>query len=143
MLDWRAKRRFAVGMELDLVSYLKEGPTMALVGATNNSTKFGNIIFRDMVSKGYEIIPINPRATTVNDVQAYPDLATANQQHDLDLLVYVVPPKHTLESLKEAHELGLKRVWIQPGAGNPDVRNYLNENGFEYLMDACVMVETR
>ena len=34
MLEQWAKRPFAVGMELDLVSYLKEGPRMALVGAT-------------------------------------------------------------------------------------------------------------
>ncbi|MBR30139.1 MAG: CoA-binding protein [Spirochaetaceae bacterium] len=143
MLEQWAKRPFAVGMELDLVSYLKEGPRMALVGATNNSTKFGNIIFRDMVSKGYQVIPVNPRATTVNDVQAYPDLSAATRDHDIGLVVYVVPPKHTLESLKEARQLGLQKVWVQPGAGNQDVRSYLDENGFEYLMDACVMVETR
>ena len=130
-------------MQLDLVSYLNEGPKMALVGATNNSTKFGNIIFRDMVSKGYEGVPVNPRATTVNDVTAYPDLVSAQKDHDLGLVVYVVPPKHTLESLKEAQDLGLKKVWVQPGAGDPTVRSYLDENGFEYLMDACVMVESR
>lgn len=130
-------------MQLDLVSYLNEGPKMALVGATNNSTKFGNIIFRDMVSKGYDVVPINPRATTVNDVKAYPDLASASRDHDIGLVVYVVPPKHTLESLKEAGNLGLKKVWVQPGAGDRATRNYLDENGFEYLMDACVMVETR
>ncbi|MCB1137288.1 MAG: CoA-binding protein [Leptospiraceae bacterium] len=130
-------------MQLDLVSYLNEGPRMALVGATNNSTKFGNIIFRDMTSKGYDVVPINPKATTVNDVQAYPDLGAASKDHDIGLVVYVVPPKLTLQSLQEARDLGLKKVWVQPGAGNPDVRKYLDENEFEYLMDACVMVESR
>ena len=43
MLAQWAKSPFAVGMQLDLVSYLKEGPSMALVGATNNSTKFGKL----------------------------------------------------------------------------------------------------
>ena len=130
-------------MQLDLVSYLREGPRLAIVGATNDSTKFGNIILRDMVSKGYEVVPINPRAKTVNEITAYPDLSSAARDHELGLVVYVIPPRLTLQSLQEAHALGLNKVWVQPGAGNPDVRQYLEENEFEYLMDACVMVETR
>ncbi|HNL70084.1 MAG TPA: CoA-binding protein, partial [Leptospiraceae bacterium] len=59
------------------------------------------------------------------------------------LVVYVIPPKLTLESLAQARELGMKKVWVQPGAGDEAVREYLDANSFEYLMDACVMVETR
>jgi predicted CoA-binding protein len=135
--------RFADSMELDLVSHLRSNPGIALVGATNDSTKYGNIIFRDLRKKNYTVYPVNPQATTVEGEPAYKNLTALASEKSIGLVVYVIPPKLTLAGLKEAESLGLKRVWIQPGAGDEAVRAYLDEHGFEYLMDACVMVQTR
>ena len=131
-------------MNWDLASYLRnKNPKMALVGATNSTDKFGNIILKDMQRKGYEVVPVNPRAKAVEGLTAYPDLKTAAAEHELGLVVYVIPPKYTLASLEEANGLGLKQVWVQPGAGDETVRAYLEDNQFDSLMDACVMVEAR
>lgn len=135
--------RFADSMELDLVSHLRSNPGIALVGATNDSTKYGNIIFRDLRKKNYTVYPVNPRATTVEGEAAYKNLESLIAEKSVGLVVYVIPPKLTLEGLKIAESLGLKKVWVQPGAGDETVRAYLDEHGFEYLMDACVMVQTR
>ena len=41
---------------------LKEQNTViALIGASNDKHKYGNKIYRDLKSKGYNVIPINPR----------------------------------------------------------------------------------
>lgn len=130
-------------MEFDLVSYLRSNPGIALVGATNDSTKYGNIIFRDLKNKNYTVYPVNPRATTVEGEAAYKNLESLVAEKSVGLVVFVVPPKLTLEGLKMAESLNLKKVWVQPGAGDETVRAYLHEHGFEYLMDACVMVQTR
>ena len=135
--------RFADSMELDLVLHLRSNPGIALVGATNDSTKYGNIIFRDLRKKNYTVYPVNPRATTVEGEAAYKNLESLIAEKSVGLVVYVIPPKLTLEGLKIAESLGLKKVWVQPGAGDETVRAYLDEHGFEYLMDACVMVQTR
>lgn len=129
-------------MNLDLVEFLRTEPVIAIVGATNDSSKYSNIIMRDLLAKGFKVLPINPRAKEVLGVPAYPDLKTALKENP-GLVVYVVPPKITLESLKEALKLNLKKVWVQPGAGDEAVREFLDENGFEYLLNACVMMETR
>lgn len=134
---------FTGRMELDLTSYLRSNPGIALVGATNDSKKYGNIIFRDLRKKNYTVYPVNPRATTVEGETAYRSLEDLVAEKTVGLVVYVIPPKMTLEGLKVAESLGLKKVWVQPGAGDETVRAYLDEHGFEYLMDACVMVQTR
>lgn len=129
-------------MNLDLDEFLRTEPVIAIVGATNDSSKYSNIIMRDLLAKGFKVLPINPRAKEVLGVPAYPDLKTALKENP-GLVVYVVPPKITLESLKEALKLNLKKVWVQPGAGDEAIREFLDENGFEYLLNACVMMETR
>ena len=130
-------------MGFNLVAHLKSNPGIALVGATNDAKKYGNIIFQDLRKKHYTVYPVNPRATTVEGEAAYHSLADLVAEKSVGLVVYVIPPKFTLEGLKTAESLGLKKVWIQPGAGDEAVRAYLDEHGFEYLMDACVMVQTR
>jgi hypothetical protein len=125
-----------------MISYLRDKPIIALVGATNDSQKYGNIILRDMAAKGFRVVPVNSRAHTVEGIEAFPTLETAKSRHEIGLVVYVIPPRHTLQSLAEAASLGLKRVWVQPGAGDEAVRDYLENNNFDYVMDLCVMVES-
>ncbi|GIX43060.1 MAG: CoA-binding protein [Leptospiraceae bacterium] len=129
--------------QLNLVEYLKQNPTIALVGATNDKSKYGNIIFHDLLNKGYTIYPVNPKATTIDGHKAYKNLEELLKEHQIDLVVFVVPPKITYDILQEALRLNLKKVWIQPGAGNEEVREFLEKHQFDYLMDACVMVMSR
>ncbi len=128
---------------LDLVQYLKQNPTIALVGATNDKSKYGNVIFHDLLNKGYTVYPVNPKATTIDGHKAYKTLEELVQEHRVDLVVFVVPPKITLNLLEDALKLNLKKVWIQPGAGDEAVREFLEKNQFDYLMDTCVMIMSR
>ncbi len=127
---------------MGLKEYLRSRPRIALVGATNNSAKFGNKIMKDLMRKGFEVVPINRKAQSVEAVPSFNTLREAQKEKSLELVVYVIPPKMTRESLEEAKALGLKKIWIQPGAADSSVREYLEENDFEYLVDECVMVET-
>ncbi len=54
-----------------------------------------------------------------------------------------MPPLAALEVLGEARELGIENVWVQPGAESPAVLAYLQENGFNYLANSCIMVRSR
>jgi uncharacterized protein len=55
----------------------------------------------------------------------------------------VVPPPEAASVLKESLEQGLSNVWLQPGAESPENLAFLQENGFNYLANACIMVESR
>lgn len=126
-----------------LVKHFRTMPPVALIGASNDSTKYGNIIFKDLKSKGYTVYPINPKATSIEGVPALHSLEELKEKTNVDLLVYVIPPALTLESLKKAKELGYKKIWLQPGAADAAVAEYLDTNDFQYIIGACVMVESR
>jgi len=119
----------------------KGDPVIAIVGASDNPAKYGNRIYRDLKGKGYRVYPINPTRDTIDGDPAYADLADLPETPDI--VNYVVPPPRTLRLLKRAKELGLMRVWVQPGAESADVMAYLNDNGFDYLANACIMVRSR
>jgi predicted CoA-binding protein len=126
----------------DIASLLgDEDTTIAVVGATDNSSKYGYVIYRDLKRKGYRVYPVNPGRATVDSDPAYRNLRSLPIKPTIVNLV--VPPKVSLAVLQESLELGLKNIWLQPGAESPANLAFLQENGFNYLANACIMVESR
>jgi len=126
----------------DIATLLDEpDTTVAVVGATDNPAKYGYVIYRDLKRKGYVVFPVNPRRKTVDGDPAFPSLRALLAQPTI--VNIVVPPKVTLEVLKVCRELGLDNVWLQPGAESPETLDYLQQHGFNYLANACIMVQSR
>jgi len=115
--------------------------SIAVVGATDNPSKFGHTIYCDLKHKGYRVYPINPKRLTVDGDWAYINLQSLPQIPDL--VNVIVPPQATLDIARECLTLGIKNIWLQPGAQSPEVVAFLEENGFKYLARSCIMVETR
>ena len=126
----------------DIASLLSEPrTTVAVVGATDNPSKYGYVIYRDLKRKGYRVFAVNPGRSTVDSNPAYRDLRSLPEKPTI--VNVVVPPRVTASVLKESLDLGLLNVWLQPGAESPENLAFLQENGFNYLANACIMVESR
>ena len=115
--------------------------TVAVVGATDNPSKYGSIIYRDLKRKGYSVFPVNPNRSTVDGDRAYNQLQDLAQKPSI--VNIVVPPEVTLEILDQCLVLGLMNVWLQPGAESPETLGFLQQHSFNYLANACIMVESR
>ncbi len=116
-------------------------PVIAVVGATDNPNKYGAVIYRDLKAKGYNVYPVNPTRDTVDDDPAYGTLADLPETPDI--VNIVVPPPRTLRVLDQAEELGIKNIWVQPGAEDEAVMKRLEHGPFQYLANACIMVRAR
>jgi len=126
----------------DIASLLDEPrTTVAVVGATDNPSKYGHVIYRDLKRKGYRVFAVNPGRATVDSDPAYRDLRSLPEKPTI--VNVVVPPLVAAAVLKESLDLGLLNVWLQPGAESPENLAFLQENGFNYLANACIMVESR
>ena len=113
----------------------------AVVGASQDRQKFGNRVFRSLRDSGYTVYPVNPTVGKVEGDRAYPTLADLPETPEvIDL---VVPPAVTEQIVKEAGQLGLTRIWMQPGAESEAAIAYCQEHDIEVLYDACAMVWKR
>ena len=127
---------------MDIATLLnKPETTVAVVGATDDAMKYGSVIYRDLKRKGYTVFPVNPNRTEVDGDKAYPSLDELPESPTI--VNIVVPPTATIRVLKKSLELGLNNVWLQPGAESPESLAFLQEHGFNYLANACIMVESR
>ena len=120
----------------------QENVKIALVGASNDKSKFGNRIYRDLRSKGYNVVPINPKDENIEGDKAYTSIQMMEELPDI--VNFVVPPPIAMKVAQNAVELGVKYLWFQPGSESNEIENWLKDtDGIKYLINACIMVETR
>lgn len=116
----------------------------AVVGASNDRSKFGNRVLRHYLRHGRTPVPVNPRVDTVEGLPAYPDLRAAVAAFpDLDRASIITPPAVTEAVVDEAIALGtIRMLWMQPGAESPAAIARARDAGIEVIAGGpCVLVE--
>lgn len=114
---------------VDIIKELMAQKRFAVVGATDNPEKYGNQIFKNLKSRGYEVYPVNPRLKSLEGDTCYASLSEVPVK--IDVVDFVVPPKVTEEILKECKSLGLSRIWLQPGSESEAAIAYCQDNGMK------------
>jgi uncharacterized protein len=113
---------------------------IALVGASTDPAKYGNIIIKNLRSKGYDVIPVNPREKEIEGLSAYPSLSAIDRP--VGLVNFVVPPAVTLAVLKSISGSTFDAVWFQDGSYDERVLEYAVGHFEHVVSDACIMVVT-
>lgn len=124
-----------------LISDFVNRRVWAVVGASQDRSKFGFQVFRSLHGSGYTVYPVNPKGGELEGVKVYPTLADLPEPPEVVDLV--VPPSITEQIVVEAHRLGLSRVWMQPGAESEAAIQYCLEHGIQVIYHACAMVHKR
>jgi predicted CoA-binding protein len=122
----------------EIVQKAVDSKVWALVGASTNPEKYGNIILHNMANAGYKIYPVNPRATEIDGYKCYPGLASLPEKPAV--VNFVLPAKMALPFLEEAARLGIRTVWFQPGAESAEAISRAEELGLQVIYNACCMV---
>jgi len=86
--------------------------SMAVVGASATPGKVGHDIFVNILKGGYQgvLYPVNPSANAISSVKAYPTISDIPDS--LDLAMIIVPPKASIQAVKDAIAKGVKGLVI-------------------------------
>ncbi|MEX2112968.1 MAG: CoA-binding protein [Pirellulales bacterium] len=64
-------------------------PTVAILGASSDRSKFGNKSVRAHLQAGYEVVPVNPKGGTIEGLTAYRSLDEVPEPHLTRISVYL------------------------------------------------------
>lgn len=112
--------------------------TLAMVGLSRDEKAFSASILKELTSKGYRLLAVNPNATTIGDHPCYPSLAALPEKVDGALII--TPPGQTERVVREAADQGIKRVWIQQGANTPAAEKLCRDRGLSTVSGKCIMM---
>lgn len=121
--------------------FLDRRNIFAVVGVSKDKRKFGNKVYFDLKCAGYTVFPVNPNIKKISDEKCYPRLN--NLPLLPDVVEIVVPPNITKEIVKECKNLGISKVWMQPGSESEGTINFCKENSIKVLYGVCVMMEMK
>ena len=114
----------------------------AVVGVSDKAGNFGLTIYRELRDKGYDVVPVNPNAATVDDATCYADLASV--PGELDGVIVMVPRDRAADVVQECADLGIPRVWLFRGVGAGAVYDeavaLCHEHGIEVVAGACPLM---
>jgi len=112
----------------------------AVIGANQNPEKYGNMIYRKLKRKGYQVFAVNPRYDSIDGDPCYKSLAELPVKPEV--INMVVSPEIGQAFLKEAAALGIRNIWFQPGTYHEETGALVAELGLT-AVQACVLVATR
>ncbi|KKA30603.1 hypothetical protein TD95_000841 [Thielaviopsis punctulata] len=126
----------------------------AVVGASSNPAKFGHQVFTWYLARSLPVVPVNPVASSISALSAsyatVPSLSALPDPTHTSVSI-ITPPAVTLNVLREAKEVGIRAVWLQPGTWDQAVVDYVTAPGaFESVVGGdggrghggwCVLVD--
>ncbi len=112
----------------------------AVVGATRNEAKFGHKVYMALKRHGYEVYGVNVNGGDLDGDLLYPSLAELPAAPEC--VVMVVPPSATEAATAQALAMGVRVVWMQPGAEAADAVALAEASGATVIWGGpCVLVE--
>lgn len=125
----------------DLIEEFINQRVWAVVGASKDPAKYGNQIFHDLREAGYTVYGVNPRGGDIEGQKLYPTLSDLPERPAV--VDIVVPPAVTEEIARQCAQLGLKRVWMQPGSESEAAIQLCQEHNIKVVHDTCAMIQKR
>ena len=110
----------------------------AVAGVSRNKNKFGNVIFEELLDRGFRSFPINPNSDTVMNKTCYPDLKSLPEK--VDALIIVTKPDKTERLVKEAFDIDITKIWIQQGAESPESVRFCESKGMLCVSGECLFL---
>lgn len=118
-------------------------PKFAVVGASKDQSKFGTKVLKWYQARDIDVTPIHPKEAELEGLATIPGLTNLPDPSHTSVSV-ITPAKITLSLLQQAKELDVPALWLQPGAEDEAVRNFIKENGLGdkvILGGPCVLVQ--
>ena len=110
--------------------------TYALIGASNNTAKYGYKILDHLVKIGVDVIPVNPKEESIKGL---PVVHSIDSIDPSSVLAFVVPPQVTFEVVKHAISIGFKKFWFQPGSFTDDILQFCSSKGVDFSAGVCLL----
>ena len=136
--DGRAWHALSAGPQ-ERLSILRRFRRIAMVGLSANPMRPSHFAAIYLVNRGYDIIPVNPRAKRILGRPCAPSLGAIDGP--VEVVDIFRPPRFVPSIVDEAIEVGAKVVWMQFGVVHEDAARKALNAGLEVVMDQCMKVE--
>ncbi|MBI5383234.1 MAG: CoA-binding protein [Verrucomicrobia bacterium] len=111
--------------------------TIAIIGASNDRSKYGNKAVRAFRQQGYTVYPVHPKEPAIEGLPAFASIRDVPEYPDM-VSVYL-PSYVLLKILPEIAARGCDELWLNPGTESDEVIAEAERLGLN-VIQACSIV---
>ena len=116
---------------------------VAVVGVSDAKGSFAKTVYRELRTHGYDVVPVNPSATSVDGDRCFPDLASV--PGEIDGAIVMVNRDVSASIVRDCAARGIQRVWLFKGVGGPgavsdEAVRIAREHGLSLVEGACPLM---
>jgi len=126
----------------EMKKYFEEAKTIAVLGASPDSTKASNHVAEYLRDVGYKMIPVYPKYDEILGQKVYRSLAEIDVPVDM---VVVFRKPAALDAIADAviARGDVKTYWTQLELINNDAAQRVKDAGINVVQNYCAMIEHR
>ena len=125
----------------NLISEFLSQKKLAVVGISRSGQGFGNVVFKELKSRDYEVYPVHPKAPDIAGERCWTSVLELPE--GIGGIVFVIPPSETEKVVRDVAKAGIPRVWMQPGSESATAIRYCEENGLKVVSGQCILTALR
>jgi uncharacterized protein len=116
---------------------------IAVVGASDVKGNFARKVYRELRAHGYDVVPVNPSATSVDGDRCFPDLAWV--PGEIDGVIVMVHHDVSASVVRACADRDIPRLWLFKGIGgagavSDEAVQIAREHGLSLVEGACPLM---
>lgn len=111
---------------------------IAIIGASNNKSKFGNKAVRAYLRQGHTVYPVNQMESEIEGLKVYKSILDIPDT--IDRVSLYLPPHIGISVLDEIAQKGIEEIFINPGAESRELLDKAEQLGLNTII-ACSIID--
>lgn len=118
------------------VSNLLSTPhTIAIVGVSQDQTKYGYELFEMLSKHGHDVLAVNPKYDRIDGQVCYPSLDRVPKVPDA--VITAIPPSASLKIAETCSQLKVPLFWMPPTTDSEEAIEFCNQNNITAIHGFC------
>jgi uncharacterized protein len=126
-------------VSLEIIEDFLGQKRIAMVGLSREPKHFSVALFEELCRRGYDVVPVNPKAPSINGRQCFAHVQDI--QPPVKAALLMTPPEVTEAVVADCLTAGIAQVWMYRGAGKGAVSakavEFCKANGIEVIPGQC------
>ncbi|TAK61855.1 MAG: CoA-binding protein [Bacteroidetes bacterium] len=111
----------------------------AMLGVSRNPKEFSRALFKEFLTQGYDVIPVNPSVSEIDRHRCYSRVNDIEPHVSAALLM--TPPAGTESLIRDCADAGITLVWLYGISGMKDVNvntvHFCKERDIKVIAGYC------
>lgn len=111
---------------------------IAMAGVSRNTKKFGYTAFKELRTKGLNLVPVNPHGGDIDGLKAY--RSVDELPAEIKALLVMTKKDRTADVVRSARDKGIKHIWIQQMSETPEALAELKDTDINLISKQCILM---